>query len=82
MSSFTHPQVVPNLCEFLSSTKDKRYFEECSMSNVDFDSILSILWKSMATGNCLVTINILQNIFFCVQMLKETHRGLDQLAGE
>ncbi len=27
----------------------------------DFHSIFSILWKSMAPGNCLVT-NILQNI--------------------
>jgi len=26
----TYPQVVPNLCEFLSSTGHKgRYFEEC-----------------------------------------------------
>jgi len=30
MSSFTRPQVVPNLYEFLSSTEHKRrYFEEC-----------------------------------------------------
>ncbi len=29
-------------------------------------------WKSMAT------INILQNILFCVQQNKETHKGLEQ----
>jgi len=40
-----------------------------------------ILWKSMATVNCLVT-NILQNIFFCVQQNKETHTGLLKLEGE
>ncbi len=39
-----------------------------------------ILWKSMATVNCLVT-NILQNIF-CVQQKTETHTGLEQLQGE
>ncbi len=30
LSSFTHPNVVTNLCEFLSSAEHKRrYFEEC-----------------------------------------------------
>jgi len=30
VSSFTHPHVVPNLYEFLSSAEHKkRYFEEC-----------------------------------------------------
>jgi len=30
LSSFTHPQVVSNLYEFLSSVEHKgRYFEEC-----------------------------------------------------
>jgi len=30
MSSFTHPQLVPNLYELLSSVEHKRrYFEEC-----------------------------------------------------
>ncbi len=31
------------------------------------------LWKSMATGKCLV---------FCVQQKKETHTGLEQLEDE
>jgi len=30
MPSFTHPQVVPNLCEFIFSAEHKwKYFEEC-----------------------------------------------------
>ncbi len=33
------------------------------------------IWKSMATVNCLVT-HILQNIFFCVQQLKEIHKNI------
>ncbi len=44
-------------------------------------NIFFILWKSMATINCLVTI-ILQNTFFCAQQLKETPTGLKQLEGE
>ncbi len=36
-----------------------------------------ILWKSMATVDCLVA-NILQNIFFCPQQNTETHTGLEQ----
>jgi len=43
---------------------------------IDFHSRKKILWKLMATVNCLVT-NIIQNIFFCVQQKKETHTGLD-----
>ncbi len=35
----------------------------------------------MGTVNCLVT-NILKNIFFRVQQLKETHTGSEQLKGE
>jgi len=34
VSLFTHPQVVPNLYEFLSSAEHKRrYFEECLSLN-------------------------------------------------
>ncbi len=39
---------------------------------IDFHSMDKILYKSMATINCLVTI-ILQNTFCCVQQKKETH---------
>jgi len=38
---------------------------------VDLHIFFSILWKSMGSINCLVT-EILQNIFFCVQLKKET----------
>ncbi len=51
------------------------------MVAIEFHSILSLLWKSMATVNCLVT-NFLKNIFFCVQQKKETHTGLEQLEDE
>ncbi len=33
------------------------------------------------TSNCLVT-NILQNIFFCVELKKETYTGLEQQESE
>ncbi len=35
----------------------------------------------MATSKCLV-INILQNIFFCVQKKTKIHTGLEQHTGE
>jgi len=39
MSSFTHPQLVPNPYEFLSNAENKRrYFEECSVNGIDFHS--------------------------------------------
>ncbi len=53
LSSFTHPQVVPNLYEFLCSAEHKgRYSEECgkqSSSGAPFTSIVFffLLWKSM-----------------------------------
>ncbi len=48
---------------------------------IDFQSIFSILWKSMATDNCLIK-NILQNILFYVQQKNETHTSLELLEGE
>jgi len=70
MSSFTHPQVVPNLYEFLSSAEHKRrHFEEWVTS----------WWTPLTSGkkmdviNCLVA-EILQNIF-CVQQKNENHSG-------
>ncbi len=45
LSSFTHPQVVPSLCEFLCSAEHKgRYSEECGKTEpfwgtIDFHSI-------------------------------------------
>jgi len=78
-SSFTHPQVVPNLYEFLSLTEHKRrYFEiwvtKQLISTNDFHSM-------EVNGVGLVT-DILQNIIFCIQQKKETHTGLEQLEDE
>ncbi len=42
------------------------------MVAIDFHNMKKILWKSMATSNCLI-INILQNIFVWVQQKRETH---------
>ncbi len=64
--SFAHPPLVSNLYEFLSSVEHKRrYFKECFVTKqlpvvIQF---FVILWKSMATVNCLVT-SILENIIF------------------
>ncbi len=87
LSSFTHPQVVPSLYEFLSSVKHKiRYFKKTvnnqtvAGSHWRLDYGKKIHWKSMATSNCLV-INNIQNLF-CVQQKRETHTGLEQLEGE
>ncbi len=72
LSSFTHPQVVPNLYECLCSAEHKgRYSEECgkqSSSGAPLTSIVFffLLWKTMVPQNSLIT-NFLQNIFLCVQ---------------
>jgi len=34
------------------------------------------------SGHRQLSTDILQNIFFCVQQMKETHTGLEQLDGE
>jgi len=63
LPSFTHPQVVSNLCEFIYSAEHKRrYFEEWK----------KILWKSMGSINCLVT-DILQNVFFFCSAGERNH---------
>ncbi len=77
LSSFTHPQVVPNLYKCLCSAEHKgRYSEECgkqSSSGAPLTSIVFffLLWKSMMPQNNLVT-NVLQNIFLCVRHLTES----------
>ncbi len=68
LSSFTHPQVVPNLYECLCSAEHKgRYSEECekqSSSGAPLTSIVFffLLWKSMVLQNSLVT-NFLRSLF-------------------
>jgi len=70
LSSFTHPQVVSNLCEFLSSAEHKDILKnDCNFSNIDFHSRKKILWKSMVPK--------FQSFlkYLCVQQKKETHRS-------
>ncbi len=87
LSSFTHPQVVPNLYECLCSAEHKeRYSEECgkqSSSGAPLTSIVFffLIWKSMVPKNSLIT-NFLQNIFFYVRQNKDIHTGLELLEDE
>ncbi len=75
LSSFTHPQVVPNLYECLCSAEHKgRYSEECgkqSSSGAPLTSIAFFFPTMEVNGaqNSLVT-NFLQNIFFCVRHIQ------------
>ncbi len=71
LSSFTHPQVDPNLYECVCSEHKGRYSEEWGKQS----SIFLLLLKSMVPQNSLIT-NFLQNIFLCVQN-KHIHTGLD-----
>ncbi len=81
LSSFTLPQVVPDLYECLCSAEHKgRYSEECGEKSSS-GSIFFLLWKSMVPQNILVT-NFLQNIFLCVRQNKDIHTGLELLEGE
>ncbi len=68
-----HEQIMIHFCTKIYEKTDPH----AKKNMMTYDSIL---WKSMATVNCLVT-NILQNIF-CVQQKTETHTGLEQLQGE
>ncbi len=87
LSSFTHPQVVPDLYECICSAEHKgRYSEECgkqSSSGAPLTSIVFffLLWKSMVPQNSLIT-HFLQNVFLCFQLYKEIHTGLELLEGE
>ncbi len=87
LSSFTHPQVVPNLYECLCSAEHKgRYSEQCGKQRSSGAPLTSImfsflLWMSMVPQNSLIT-NFLQNIFLCVQQKKDIHTGLELLEDE
>jgi len=80
LSSFTHPQVVPNLYEFVSSAEHKDILKnDWNFGTTDLHSIFFfLLWKSMVPNNCLVSI-VPQTIFLCVQQKKQTHTGMQQL---
>jgi len=68
LSTFTHPQVVANLYEFLSSAEHKGRYTVCT--------------KEVNGAKQLLVPNFSQNISLCVQQKKETHTGLQQLEGE
>ncbi len=80
MSSFTHPQVVPNLYVFLCSAEHKgRYFEECLFwGTIDFHSRKINTMEVNGAQNGSVS-HILQNIFLSVQQNKDIHTGLELL---
>ncbi len=84
LSSFTHPQVVPNLC---SAEHKGRYSEECGTKSSSGEPLTSVEFfshptmESMVPQNSLVT-NFLQNIFLCVRQNKDIHTGLELLEGE
>jgi len=55
LSSFTHPQIVPNLCEFLSSAEHKDILKNVSNQTVNVAYWLreKILWKSKGSIKCV-----------------------------
>ncbi len=65
--------------EFLSSAEHKCYLNSCwsTVTSIVFFFYPTIKW----TSNCLIT-HILQNIFFCVQHMKEINTGLGQHVSE
>ncbi len=87
LSSFTHPQVLPNLYECLCSAEHKGiYSEECGKQSSSGAPLISIVFfflllKSMVPQNSLLT-NFLQNIFLCVWQNKEIQIGLELLESE
>ncbi len=69
LSLFNHPQVVPNLYEFLCSAEQRKIFWRKFVTRLFWAPLTSIvgqkiLWKSMVPQNCSVS-HILQNIFLC-----------------
>ncbi len=87
VSSFTHPQVVPNLYECLCSAEHKgRYSEECGKQSSSGAPLTFIVFffptmEVKGAPNSLVT-NFLQNIILCVRQNKDIHTGLELLEGE
>ncbi len=70
LSSFTHPQVDPNLYECVCSEHKGRYSEEWGTQSSVFSSTIEV----NGAPKQLIT-NFLQNIFVCVQN-KHIHTGL------
>ncbi len=85
LSSFTHPQVVPNQYECLCSAENKgRYSEECGKhqfwGTIDFHSIFFPTMEVNGAPKQPVT-NFLQNIFLYIRQNKSIHTGLELLKG-
>jgi len=76
LSSFTHPQVVPNLYEFISSVEHthKMSVTKQLMGTIDSPPHPHPTYYGSqllpSSVNCLIT-HILKNVFFCVQKQKE-----------
>ncbi len=62
------------ICNILKNVGNQTSF----LVAIHFNSIKKILWKSVGTGNCLIT-NSLINIFFVFSRKKGSHEGLEQL---
>ncbi len=89
LSSFTHPQVVPNLYECLCSAEHKgTYSEECgkqSSSGAPLTSIVFFFPTMEVNGAPKQPVYSLSSKYlplFCVRQNKEIHTGLELLEGE
>jgi len=94
LSSFTHPQVVPNLCEFHYSVEHKgRYFEFeefglpatinnwsplTSIEGKRSQWVVTTVWLPTFFKVCVLQ----KTFFFRVQQKKETNTCLKQLEGD
>ncbi len=80
LSSFTHPQVVPNCW-----TQRKIFWRMWETENVghtiDFHSIFSYYGSQWCPKTGWLQ-TLLQNIFLCVRQNKDIHTGLELLEGE
>jgi len=66
------------LCKIMSIFNDMSMICTIKQMVAIDHSSKKIKWMSVGTINSLVA-NILQNIFFCVQLKKETHTGLEHM---
>ncbi len=74
LSSFTHPQVVPYLYEFLSSTSKDDILKNVGMCAASYWlPLIGQKDQSLGTRNCLVTY-ILQNIILCSAEERNAYR--------
>ncbi len=78
LSSFTHPQVFPNLYEFSSSVEHKRrYLKYVSNQTVDSSHWFhSIFFHTHGSQWLPSTVTFFQSIFFCFQQKNKTKKKL------